>query len=107
MFTFSKEEIRRYQDRQMLYESSRGYERVKNAIKFIKKLKTGSSRMYQVLRLIEAKLLIQYCMDKKIRNKLIIMDSSGKRYSFDEYKKEVDENGAHPRTFRSYIRVYK
>jgi len=107
MFTFTKEEIQRYKDRQMLYESSKGYQRVRDAIEFIKKLKTGGSRMYQVLRLIEAKLLIQYCMDKKIRNQLVIIDGSGKRYRFDEYKKEVDENGVHPRTFRSYIRVYK
>ena len=107
MFTFTKQEIQDYQDRQLLYESSRGYERVKNATQFIKKLKKGGSRMYQVLRLIEAKLLIQYCMDKKMRNQLLIIDQSGKRYGFNEYKKEVDENGIHPRTFRSYIRVWK
>jgi len=107
MFTFTKEEIQDYQDRQILYESNRGYERVKNAIECIKKLKTGGSRMYQVLRLIEAKILLKHCIDKKIRTQLLIIDGSEKRYQIDEYKKEVDENGIHPRTFRSYIRVWK
>jgi hypothetical protein len=107
MFRFSKEEIEQYKDRQILYQSRRGYERVKNAIEFIKKLKKGGSRMYQVLRLIEAKLLLKHCIDKKIRSKLVIIDLFDREYTYLQYKIEMDENKIHPRTFRSYIRVYK
>ena len=63
--------------------------------------------MYQVLRLIEAKLLLKHCMDKEIRSKLIIIDRLDKQYTYTQYKIEVDENKIHPRTFRTYIRVYK
>jgi hypothetical protein len=107
MFRFSKEDIQHYKDRQLLYQCSKGYERVEHAINCIKKLKKGASRMYQVLRVIEATFVLKHCIDKEIRSKLVIIDGFDKQYTYAQYKIEVNENKIHPRTFRTYIRVYK
>ena len=107
IFTFMQEEIERYQIKQALYYIISSVNRVLNAIKCIKKLKEGKTKMYLVRGLMEAKLLIEFCVKHKILSELVIYNQFNQRIKYSTYTEETENNENHPREYRSYIRVWK
>ena len=112
IFTFMQEEIEIYQIKRALQYVKNSVKRVLNAIKCIKKLKEGKTKMYLVRGLMEAKLLIEFCIKHKILNELVIYNQFNERISYSTYNQETDydNNGKlvnHPREYRVYIKVWK
>ena len=107
VFTFLQEEIELYQQKQALKEIKNGFNRVSSAIKCIKKLKNGKTKMYLVKSLIEAKILIECCVKRRILNELLICDKNGERITYNLYNEQIQNNGTHPSEYRTYIRVWK
>ena len=70
VFNFLEEEIETYKIKQALQYVKHNVNRILNSIKCIKKLKEGKTKMYLVRGLIEAKLLIEFCIKNKILNEL-------------------------------------
>ena len=112
IFTFMQEEIEIYQIKRALQYIKHSVKRVLNSIKCIKKLKEGKTKMYLVRGLMEAKLLIEFCIKHKILNELVIYNQFNQRIRYSTYNQETDydNNGKlvnHPREYRVYIKVWK
>ena len=112
IFTFMQEEIEIYQIKEALDYVKHSVKRVLNSIKYIKKLKDGKTKMYLVRGLMEAKLLIEFCVKHKILNELVIYNQFNQRIKYSKYSEETDydNNGKlvnHPREYRAYIKVWK
>jgi hypothetical protein len=112
IFAFMQEEIETYQIKRALHYVKHSVKRVLNAIKCIKKLKEGKTKMYLVRGLMEAKLLIEFCIKNKILNELAIYNQFNQRIKYSKYSEETDydNNGKlvhHPREYRAYIKVWK
>jgi hypothetical protein len=105
IFTFMQEEIERYQIKLALEYNTRSINRVLHAIKCIKKLKDSNTKMYLVRGLMEAKLLIEFCVKHEILNELIIYNKFNQRIKYTQYSEETEHNN--PREYRAYIRVWK
>jgi hypothetical protein len=72
IFNFLEEEIEIYKIKESLKYVKNSINRVLSSIKCIKKLKPGKIKMYLVRGLMEAKLLIEFCIKHKILNELVI-----------------------------------
>jgi hypothetical protein len=107
IFTFMQEEIERYQIKLALEYNIRSINRVLHAIKCIKRLKDGNTKMYLVRGLMEAKLLIEFCVKHEILNELIIYNKFNQRIKYSVYSEEIENSENHPRQYRAYIRVWK
>ena len=105
IFTFIQEEIEKYQIKQALDYAKHSVNRLLNAIKCIKKLKEGNTKMYLVRGLMEAKLLIEFCVKHKIINELVIYNQFNQRIKYSQYSEETEHND--PREYRAYIKVWK
>jgi hypothetical protein len=102
-----QEEIETYQIKKALDYVKHSVKRVLNSIKCIKKLKDGKTKMYLVRGLMEAKLLIEFCIKHRILNELVIYNQYNQRIKYSTYNEETENNENHPSEYRSYIRVWK
>ena len=112
VFNFLEEEIETYKIKQALQYVKHNVNRILNSIKCIKKLKEGKTKMYLVRGLIEAKLLIEFCIKNKILNELVIYNQFNQRIKYSKYSEETDYDNNdnlinHPCKYRAYIKVWK
>ena len=111
VFNFLEEEIETYKIKQALQYVKHDVNRILNSIKCIKKLKAGKTKMYLVRGLMEAKLLIEFCLKQKMLNELVIYNKFNKRIKYSTYFEETDYDNNdlinHPRDYRAYIKVWK
>jgi hypothetical protein len=105
VFNFLEEEIEIYKIKQALQYVKHSINRVLSCIKCIKKLKAGKTKMYLVRGLMEAKLLIEFCIKHKILNELVIYNQFNQRIKYNRYCEETEYND--PRQYRAYIKVWK
>jgi hypothetical protein len=105
VFNFLEEEIEIYKIKQALEYVKNSINRVLSHIKCIKKLKSGKTKMYLVRGLMEAKLLIEFCIKHKILNELVIYNQFNQRIKYSQYCEETENND--PRQYRAYIKVWK
>ena len=90
VFNFLEEEIETYKIKQALQYVKNDVNRILNSIKCIKKLKAGKTKMYLVRGLMEAKLLIEFCLKQKMLNELVIYNKFNKRIKYSTYFEETD-----------------
>lgn len=112
ILTFMQEETEKYQIKKSLQYVKHNVNRILNSIKCIKKLKEGKTKMYLVRGLMEAKLLIEFCIKYKILNELVIYNQFNQRIKYSTYSEETDYDNNdvlinHPRHYRAYIKVWK
>ena len=112
IYNFMKEEIEKYQIKKALHDVKHCVNRVLNSIKCIKKLKDGKTKMYLERGLMEAKLLIEFCIKHKILNELVIYNKFSQRIKYSTYIEETDYDNDgklinHPRRYKAYIKVWK
>lgn len=112
VFNFLEEEIETYKIKQALQYVKNDVNRILNSIKCIKKLKVGKTKMYLVRGLMEAKLLIEFCLKQKMLNELVIYNQFNQRIKYSKYSEETDYDNNdnlinHPRKYRAYIKVWK
>ena len=105
VFNFLEEEIETYKIKQALQYVKNDVNRILNSIKCIKKLKVGKTKMYLVRGLMEAKLLIEFCLKQKVLNELVIYNQFNQRIKYSKYSEEIENND--PREYRAYIKVWK
>ena len=105
VFNFLEEEIETYKIKQALQYVKNDVNRVLSHIKCIKKLKAGKTKMYLVRGLMEAKLLIEFCLKQKMLNELVIYNQFNQRIKYSRYREETENND--PRQYRAYIKVWK
>jgi hypothetical protein len=105
VFNFLEEEIETYKIKQALKYVKNDVNRVLSHIKCIKKLKAGKTKMYLVRGLMEAKLLIEFCLKQKMLNELVIYNQFNQRIKYSRYREETEHN--YPREYRAYIKVWK
>ena len=105
VFNFLEEEIETYKIKQALQYVKHDVNRILNSIKCIKKLKAGKTKMYLVRGLMEAKLLIEFCLKQKVLNELVIYNQFNQRIKYSKYSEEIENND--PREYRAYIKVWK
>jgi hypothetical protein len=105
VFNFLEEEIETYKIKQALQYVKNDVNRVLSHIKCIKNLKAGKTKMYLVRGLIEAKLLIEFCLKQKMLNELVIYNQFNQRIKYSTYREETEHND--PREYRAYIKVWK
>ena len=105
IFTFMQEDIEKYQIKEALDYVKHSVKRVLNSIKCIKKLKAGKTKMYLVRGLMEAKLLIEFCLKQKMLNELVIYNQFNQRIKYSKYREETENND--PGEYRAYIKVWK
>lgn len=105
VFNFLEEEIETYKIKQALQYVKHDVNRILNSIKCIKKLKAGKTKMYLVRGLMEAKLLIEFCLKQKMLNELVIYNQFNQRIKYSTYCEETEKND--PCHYRAYIKVWK
>ena len=105
VFNFLEEEIETYKIKQALKYVKHSINRVLSHIKCIKKLKAGKTKMYLVRGLMEAKLLIEFCLKQKMLNELVIYNQFNQRIKYSRYREETEHND--PREYCAYIKVWK
>lgn len=107
IISFMKENTQKYQYQKALNYVKSSINRLNNSTECIKKLKTGKTKQYLVRSLMEAKLLMEFCVEHSILNELVIYNQFNQRIKYTQYSDETEDLVNHPRNYRAYIRVWK
>jgi hypothetical protein len=102
-----KENTEKYKYQKALNYVKSSINRLNNSTKCIKKLKIGKCKQYLVRSLMEAKLLIEFCIEQHILNELVIYNQFNQRIKYSQYTEETEDLVNHPHNYRAYIRVWK